>query len=78
MDDESTRVPASELAGRLQHGLNNTLAALMAEAQLLELEELTPVQREAVERMVELCRHMTGLVRAMDGLRRPPAASDDG
>ncbi|HEX6632026.1 MAG TPA: histidine kinase dimerization/phospho-acceptor domain-containing protein [Gemmatimonadaceae bacterium] len=78
MDDGSTRASAGELAGRLQHGLNNALAALMAEAQLLELEELTPVQREAVERMVELCRHMTGLVRALDGLRQPPAASNDG
>lgn len=76
MDDESTRVPASELAGRLQHGLNNALAALMAEAQLLELEELTPAQRESVGRMVELCRHMTGLVRAMDGLRTPPASNE--
>ena len=51
---------------------------VVREAQLLELEELTPAQRESVERMVELCRHMTGLVRAMDGLRKPPAASNDG
>ena len=58
MDDEATQGAAGaagggrELAGRLQHAMNNALAALMAEAQLLELEELTPAQRESVERMV--------------------------
>jgi hypothetical protein len=57
----------------VQHALNNALAALMAEAQLLELEELTAPQQEAVARMVELCRLMAGLIRELGGVPRPPS-----
>lgn len=53
----------AEVARRLPHALNNPLAALLAEAQLLELEELTPDQRESMERIVQLSRRVIGLVR---------------
>ena len=59
---------AGQAALSLQHSINNPLAALLAEAQLLELEELTPEQREALERMVELCRRIVVLVRRLDAL----------
>ena len=52
----------------LQHSINNPLAALLAEAQLLQLEALTKEQREAVERMIELCRRIIALVRRLDAL----------
>jgi signal transduction histidine kinase len=52
----------------LQHGINNPLAALMAEAQLLQLEELQPEHRESVDRIVELCRRVVVLVRRLDVL----------
>lgn len=52
----------------LQHSINNPLAALLAEAQLLQLEELTKEQREAIERMIELCRRIIALVRRLDAL----------
>lgn len=52
----------------LQHSINNPLAALLAEAQLLQLEELPKEQREAVDRMIELCRRITALVRRLDAL----------
>ena len=59
---------AGELAMRLQHSLNNPLAALLAEAQLLELETLPPDHRESVERIIELCRRVIDVVRGLDGV----------
>ena len=61
---------AGELAMRLQHSLNNPLAALLAEAQLLELEHLTPDHRESVGRIIELSRRVIDVVRGLDGIGR--------
>lgn len=61
---------AGELAMRLQHSLNNPLAALLAEAQLLELEVLPPDHRESVERIIELSRRVISVVRGLDGVGR--------
>lgn len=47
----------------LQHTLNNSLAGLLAELQLLEMEDLTQQQREGVERAVALCRRLVQIVR---------------
>jgi signal transduction histidine kinase len=63
-------IAAGELAMRLQHSLNNPLAALLAEAQLLELETLPPDHRESVERIIELCRRVVEVVRGLDGVGR--------
>lgn len=59
---------AGELAMRLQHSLNNPLAALLAEAQLLDLEPLPPDHKESVERIIELTRRVIGVVRGLDGI----------
>ena len=59
---------AGQSALSLQHAINNPLAALLAEAQLLQLEELTAEQRGSVDRMVELCRRIVALVRRLDAL----------
>jgi len=61
---------AGELAMRLQHSLNNPLAALLAEAQLLELEELSSDHRGSVERIIELARRVIEVVRGLDGVGR--------
>ncbi len=53
----------------LQHTLNNPLAALLAELQLLEMEELSEAHREAVERAIGLCRRVIVIVRE----RIPPS-----
>ncbi|MBL8998217.1 MAG: hypothetical protein KJZ74_08335 [Gemmatimonadales bacterium] len=53
----------------LQHSLNNPLAGLLAELQLLELEELAPEHRESVERAIGLCRRVIQIVRE----RVPPS-----
>jgi signal transduction histidine kinase len=67
-------VAAGETMSRLQHALNNPLTALMAEAQLLEMEPLGDEQRQAVSRMVELCRRLVGIVRQLDAVGGGPAA----
>lgn len=59
---------AGQIALSLQHGINNPLAALLAEAQLLQLEDLTTEQRASADRMVELCRRIVALVRRLDAL----------
>lgn len=61
-------IAAGEIALGLQHSLNNPLAALLAEAQLLELEPLPEEHHQAVQRMVELCRRLAGIVRRLDGV----------
>jgi signal transduction histidine kinase len=61
---------AGELAMRLQHALNNPLAALLAEAQLLELEPLPQDHKESVERIIELSRRVIDVIRALDGVGR--------
>ena len=47
----------------LQHSLNNPLTALLAELQLLEMEELSESHRESVERSISLCRRLITIVR---------------
>ena len=47
----------------LQHTLNNPLAGLLAELQLLEMEDLPDGHRAAVERCIELTRRLVQIVR---------------
>lgn len=47
----------------LQHTLNNPLAGLLAELQLLQMEPLTEEQQESVARAVGLCRRVIQIVR---------------
>lgn len=62
-------------AARIQHAMNNPLAALLAEEQLLSMEAtLSADQRASVERIIELTRRVIVLVRDLDELRgtHPP------
>lgn len=59
---------AGEIALRLQHALNNPLAALLVEAQLLEMEPLPSDQAEAAARIVAYTRRAVAEVRRLDGL----------
>jgi signal transduction histidine kinase len=55
------------LTAHVQHKLNNPLAALLAEAQLLGMEDaLDAQQRASVERIVALVRRLIGIVRDLD------------
>jgi signal transduction histidine kinase len=59
-------IAAGEVGMGLQHAMNNPLTALLAEAQLLELEELSSEQQASVRRMIELARRVIALVRGLD------------
>ena len=60
----------SDAVGQVQHEMNNPLAALLAESQLLELDPtLTGEQRESVKRIVELARRVIASSRKLDALR---------
>ncbi|MEO5868534.1 MAG: histidine kinase dimerization/phospho-acceptor domain-containing protein [Gemmatimonadaceae bacterium] len=50
----------------LQHAFNNPLTALLAETQLLELEQLPDEHRAAVRRILELCRRLVTLSRRLN------------
>lgn len=65
-----SRIAAGEIARGLQHKLNNPLAALLAEAQLLELETLAPEHLTSVRRMVELLRRVIDVSRSIEGMGR--------
>ncbi|MGQ0765774.1 MAG: histidine kinase dimerization/phospho-acceptor domain-containing protein [Gemmatimonadota bacterium] len=58
-------VAAGLMARGLQHRLNNPLAALLAEAQLLSLEPMAAEHRSALERIVELCRRLVEVTRTI-------------
>jgi signal transduction histidine kinase len=70
-------VAAGEIAMGLQHALNNPIAGIMAEAQLMQFEQLPAEQAQALSRMVELCRRLTELTRSLDGVgERKPLRPD--
>jgi signal transduction histidine kinase len=56
-------VDPNETRKSLQHTLNNPLAGLLAELQLLEMEDLAQPHREAVERSIVLVRRLIQIVR---------------
>jgi signal transduction histidine kinase len=55
-----------DAARTLQHSLNNPLTALLAEAQLLELEALPDEHRQAVVRIIELARRVASVARRLE------------
>jgi signal transduction histidine kinase len=62
-----TQLALGEAARAMQHAMNNPLTALLAEAQLLQLEPLSDEHRAAVARMVELARRVATVTRRLDG-----------
>ncbi|MDQ6886405.1 MAG: hypothetical protein M3068_03835 [Gemmatimonadota bacterium] len=63
------------LTARIQHEVNNPLAALLAETQLLAMEPTLPDEhRETVERVVALVRRVVASVRKLDQVREGPPA----
>ncbi len=61
-------IAAGEIALRFQHSLNNPLAGILAEAQLMQLDPLPAEQHAALERIVGLCRRIIDLGRSLDGM----------
>lgn len=50
-----------------RHAMNDAVTALLAEAQLLELEPLADEHLRAVGRIVELARRVARVSRSLDG-----------
>ena len=67
-------IAAGEVALGLQHAINNPLTAVLAEAQLLEMETLPEEQATAVRRIVENTRRVVQLVRKLDVIGAPAQA----
>ncbi len=64
-----------ELTARIQHEVNNPLAALLAETQLLGMEPTLPDEHRAtVDRVVTLVRRVVASVRKLDQVREAPPA----
>ena len=70
MSEDNKLMELSNAVGRVQHEMNNPLAALLAESQLLELDQtLSQEQRESVKRIVDLARRVIASSRKLDALR---------
>lgn len=57
--------PTGPGAVALRHALNNPLTAILAEAQLLQLEHLSQEHQEAVARIVEQCRRLVSITKRL-------------
>lgn len=57
------------LARTWQHSFNNPLSALLAEAQMLQMEAPDGEVKAAADRILELVRRLTELSRSMDAGR---------
>jgi signal transduction histidine kinase len=70
VSEDNKLMELSNAVGRVQHEMNNPLAALLAESQLLELDQtLSQEQRESVKRIVDLARRVIASSRKLDALR---------
>src|SRR3954469_3721077 len=65
------QIALGEAARSARHDLNNPLTALLAEVQLLELEELAPPHRAAARRILDLARRIVVVARRLDVARGP-------
>jgi signal transduction histidine kinase len=63
-------IAAGRMLSRFQHDVNNPLTALLAEAQMLQMDELPAEQMAAVGRIVDACRRVAAIVRELDGASR--------
>jgi signal transduction histidine kinase len=69
-DTDDPLTTLQKKAAHLQHQMNNPLAALLAEGQLLSMDSgLQGEQRESVDRIIELTRRVISLVRYLDDIR---------
>jgi len=89
-DDEATRLraivadyekkmtDAAALIARVRHEINNPLAALLGQAQLLLREELPDKPRKRVETIESLAVRIKEIVAELRGIQTPiPAAGRD-
>ena len=77
-DYEKKMTEAATLIARLRHEINNPLAALLGQAQLLLREELPDKPRKRVETIESLAVRIKEIVAELRGIQTPiPAAGRD-
>jgi signal transduction histidine kinase len=64
---EDSRRTNTELMSRMSHELRTPLNAILGFSQLLEMDDLTPQQRENVGYIAEAGRHLLELINDVDG-----------
>lgn len=60
----ATYGPAMKSSSR--HEINNVLAAMMAEVQILQMDQLAPEQAEGLDRILSQIRRLRDLLRAVE------------
>lgn len=65
-----------EVTARIQHTLNNPLTALLAEAQLLEMEPMAADHLAGIRRIIDQARRVVAMVRGLDDGPRPSGVGD--
>ncbi len=63
-----TEISNQEKLAEIRHTLNNPLTALLAEAQMMQMEALPEEQKQSIDRIVQLCRRTIDAVRGLDDL----------
>lgn len=74
-DYEQRMDEIAELVARVRHEINNPLAGLLGQAQLLLREELSEKARKRVETIEELATRLRDIVAQLREVQRPPRNS---
>ena len=73
-DYETRLTDAAALVARVRHEINNPLAALLGQAQLLLREDLSPKWRARVEAIETSAKRIENTVGDLRGIQTPVAA----
>lgn len=75
-DCEARMSEAAELVARVRHEINNPLAALLGQAQLLLREELSEKSRRRAETIESQAKRIQEIVSELRVVQAPPPAPD--
>ncbi|HEX6190597.1 MAG TPA: histidine kinase dimerization/phospho-acceptor domain-containing protein [Pyrinomonadaceae bacterium] len=73
-DYEAKLAEAAELVARVRHEINNPLAALLGQAQLLLREELSEKSRRRAETIESQAKRIEQIVGELRAVQAPPPA----
>ena len=67
----------SDFLSRMSHELRTPLNAILGFSQLLEMDDLNPVQNESVQHIIKAGRHLTGLINEVLDIARIESGRQD-
>jgi signal transduction histidine kinase len=76
-DYEKKLSEAAELVARVRHEINNPLAALLGQAQLLLREDLSEKSRRRAETIESQAKRIEEIVGQLRAVQAPPSALDN-